>query len=155
MRYIAETIKLAIPNYEIPSQLLNQPSLQVEKLWDIVQAQKWEKAKYREQYLNHSFQTIEEQTETNERDFDEQELKEEKLVKPTLIGEVDNRQSIAFNLENKHSRDKRIKFYPEPHVYTIDNTPAPSASTIIAKFFPEFDSVYWSNRKAPELGMTP
>lgn len=155
LRYIAETIKLAIPNYEIPSQLLNQPSLQVEKLWDIVQAQKWEKAKYREQYLNHTFQTIEEQTETNERDFDEQELKEEKLVKPTLIGEVDNRQSIAFNLENKHSRDKRIKFYPEPHVYTIDNTPAPSASTIIAKFFPEFDSVYWSNRKAPELGMTP
>ena len=155
LRYIAETIKLAIPNYEISSQLLNQPSLQVEKLWDIVQAQKWEKAKYREQYLNHSFQTIEEQTETNERDFDEQELKEEKLVKPTLIGKVDNRQSIAFNLENKHSRDKRIKFYPEPHVYTIDNTPAPSASTIIAKFFPEFDSVYWSNRKAPELGMTP
>jgi hypothetical protein len=155
LRYIAETIKLAIPNYEIPSQLLNQPSLQVAKLWDIVQAQKWEKAKYREQYLNHTFQTIEEQTETNERDFDEQELKEEKLVKPTLIGEVDNRQSIAFNLENKHSRDKRIKFYPEPHVYTIDNTPAPSASTIIAKFFPEFDSVYWSNRKAPELGMTP
>jgi hypothetical protein len=135
--------------------LLNQPSLPVENLWDIVQAQKWEKIKYREQYLNHAFQTIEEQPETNERDFDEQELKEEKLVKPTLIGEVDNKKSIAFNLENAHSRDKRIKFYPEPHVYTIDNTPTPSASTIIAKFFPEFDSVYWSNRKAPELGMTP
>jgi hypothetical protein len=114
-----------------------------------------EKAKYREQYLNHTFKTIEEQSETIERDFDEQELKEEKLVKPTLIGEVDNKQFIAFNRKNVHSRDSRIKFYPEPHVYTIDNTPAPSASTIIAKFFPEFDSVYWSNRKAPELGMTP
>ncbi len=155
LRYIAETIKSAIPNYEIPSQLLNQPSLQVEKLWDLVQAQKWEKAKYREQYLNHTFQSIEEQTETIERDFDEQEFKEEQLVKPTLIGEVDDKKSIAFNLKNKHPRDSRIKFYPEPHIYTIDNTPAPSASTIIAKFFPEFDSVYWSNRKAPELGMTP
>jgi very-short-patch-repair endonuclease len=155
LRYIAEIIKSAIPNYEIPSQLLNQPSLQVEKLWDIVQAQKWEKAKYREQYLNHIFQSIEEQTETIERDFDEQEFKEEQLVKPTLIGEVDDKKSIAFNLKNKHPRDSRIKFYPEPHIYTIDNTPAPSASTIIAKFFPEFDSVYWANRKAPELGMTP
>lgn len=153
--YIAETIKSAIPNYEIPNQLLNQASLQVEKLWDIVQAQKWEKAKYREQYLNHIFQSIEEQTETIERDFDEQEFKEEQLVKPTLIGEVDDKQSIAFNRKNAHSRDSRIKFYPEPHIYTIDNTPAPSASTIIAKFFPEFDSVYWASRKAPELGMTP
>jgi very-short-patch-repair endonuclease len=155
LRYIAETIKLAIPKYEIPSQLLKQPSLQVEKLWDIVQAQKWEKAKYREQYLNHTFLHTEEQKETIERDFDEQELLEEKLVKPTLIGEFDNKQSIAFNRQNAHARDSRIKFYPEPHVYTIDNTPAPSASTIIAKFFPEFDSVYWANRKAPELGMTP
>lgn len=140
LRYIAETIKSAIPNYEIPSQLLIQPSLQVEKLWDIVQAQKWEKAKYREQYLNHIFQSIQEQTETIERDFDEQEFKEEQLVKPTLIGEVDDKQSIAFNHKNAHSRDSRIKFYPEPHIYTIDNTPAPSASTVIAKFFPEFDS---------------
>jgi hypothetical protein len=150
LRFIAETIKSAIPKYEIPNQLVNQPSLQVEKLWDIVQAQKWEKAKYREQYLNHTFQTTEQQTETIERDFDEQELKEEKLVKPTLIGEVDDKISIAFNLQNKHHRDNRIKFYPEPHIYTIDNTPAPSASTIIAKFFPEFDAPHWSRRKAIE-----
>ncbi|MDY0142428.1 MAG: hypothetical protein RBR97_11105 [Bacteroidales bacterium] len=155
LKFIAEAIKSAIPNYEIPNQLANQSAIQVEKLWDIVQAQKWEKAKYREQYLNHTFQSIEEQTETIERDFDEQELKEEKLVKPTLIGEVDNKKSIAFNRENAHSRDSRIKFYPEPHIYTIDNTPAPSASTIISKFFPEFDSAYWAIRKAPELGMTP
>lgn len=140
LRYIAETIKLAIPNYVIPTLLLNQPSLEIEKLWDIVQAQKWEKKKYREEYLNHTFQFIEEQTETTERNFDEQELKEEKLVKPTLIGEVDNKQSLAFNHQNAHLRDSRIKFYPEPHIYTIDKTPAPSASTVISKFFPEFDS---------------
>jgi len=155
LRFIAETINTAIPKYEIPATLVNQPLLQIEKHWDLVQAQKWEKAKYREQYLNHTFKSIEEQVETIERDFDDQELKEEKLVKPTLIGEVDNKQAIAFNRKNVHMRDSRIKFYPEPHIYTIDNTPAPSASTIIAKFFPEFDSVYWANRKAPELGMTP
>ena len=152
--YIAQTIKSAIPKYIIPSQLVNQTNIQTEKLWDIVQAQKWEKAKYREQYLNHTFLITEEQAETIERDFNEQEIKEEQLVKPTLIGEVDNKKSISFNFKNSHSRDNRIKFYPEPHIYTIDNTPAPSASTVISKFFPEFDSEYWSNRKAPELGMT-
>ena len=149
LRFIAETIKSAIPNYEIPSLLVNQQILQVEKLWDIVQAQKWEKVKYREQYLNHIFQPIEEQPETIERDFNEQELKEEKLVKSTIIGEVDNKQSIAFNRENTHPRDSRIKFYPEPHIYTIDNAPAPSASTIISKFFPEFDSYSAASRLNP------
>ncbi|MES2733477.1 MAG: hypothetical protein V4714_17160, partial [Bacteroidota bacterium] len=149
LRFIAEIIKLAIPEYNIPNQLINQSSVHPIKHWDIVQAQKWEKAKYRETYLNHIFQNIEEQKETIERDFNEQELKEEKLVKHTLIGEVDNKKSIAFNLQNAHSRDSRIKFYPEPHIYTIDNTPALSASTIIARFFPEFDSIYWSTRKAP------
>ncbi len=153
--YIAETIRSAIPSYEIPHQLQNQLSLQIDELWDVVQAQKWEKAKYREQYLNHTFKSIEEQPETIERDLDEQEFKEEKLVKPTIIGEVDNKISVEFNLKNKHPRDSRIKFYPKPHIYTIDDTPAPSASTIIAKFFPEFDSVYWAHRKAPELGMSP
>jgi hypothetical protein len=64
LRFIAEAIKSAIPKYEIPNQLANQSALKVEKLWDIVQAQKWEKAKHREQYLNHIFQTIEEQKET-------------------------------------------------------------------------------------------
>ncbi len=48
-----------------------------------------------------------------------------------------------------------IKFYPENHVYTINGITAPSASTIISKFFPEFDSDYWSKIKAPKLGMSP
>lgn len=149
LRFIAETIKSAIPNYEIPSLLVNQQTLQVEKLWNIVQAQKWEKVKYREQYLNHIFQPIEEQPETIERDFNEQELKEEKLVKSTIIGEVDNKKPIAFNRKNTHPRDSRIKFYPEPHIYTIDNTPAPSTSTLISKFFPEFDSYSAASRLNP------
>lgn len=130
LKFIAETIKSAVPKYNIPNQLINQPVLQVEKLWNIVQAQKWEKAKHREKYLNQTFQYIEDQTEITERDFNEQELNEEKLVKPTLIGEIDYKKPIAFNLKNKHPRDSRIKFYPEPHIYTIDNVPAPSASTI-------------------------
>lgn len=154
LHFIAVIIKAANSKY-IVAQFESITSLQSENLWDIVQAQKWEKAKYRENYLNHTFVSVEEKPETIERDFDEQEFKEEELVKPTLIGLVDNKKSLSFNLKNAHSRDSRIKFYPKPHTYTIDNTPAPSASTIISKFFPEFDTVYWASRKAPELGMTP
>jgi hypothetical protein len=153
--FIAKVIKLAIPKYEIPSQLINKKNLQLVKFWDIVQAQKWEKANYREQYLNHTFSSTNTKSETIERDFDEQEINEEKLVNNTFIGEVEKKQSIAFNRKNSNDRDNRIKFYPEHHIYTIDNTPVTSASTLIAKFFPEFDSLYWANRKAAELGITP
>jgi hypothetical protein len=150
LRYIADIIKLAIPNYNIPKELVNHASLQPEKLWDVLQAQNWEKDMYREQYLNHIFQSIEEQTRTIELDFDEQEYKEEQLVKPTLIGEVDNKKSIGINDKNNHPRDPRIKFYPESHDYRIDNTPAPSVSTVIAKFFPAFDTYH----KASNLSAT-
>ncbi|WP_181308765.1 PD-(D/E)XK nuclease family protein [Rufibacter sp. XAAS-G3-1] len=155
IKFIAEMIQSVNPLYDIPLSLNNYESIKTEKMWDVVQAQKWEKAKYREKYLNHTFQHIEEKQETIERDFSEQESNEEKLVKPTLIGVADKRKSIGFNLINTHQRDKRIEFYPEPHIYTIDKTPAPSASTIISKFFPEFDAEYWATRKAPELRMTP
>ncbi len=140
LRFISDVIKAVSSTYNIPAFLINLTPVKNEKLWDIVQAQKWEKDKYRENYLDHEFKTVEERIETIERDFNEQEQNEEKLVKPTLIGVVDKTPSIGFNLINSHPRDKRIEFYPEPHIYTIDKTPAPSASTIISKFFPEFDS---------------
>src|SRR5690606_40181665 len=136
----------AMSKYKIPSQLLDQTSLQVKKLWSVLQAQKWEKENYREQYLNHTFQSIDEQTETAERGLDEQELREEELVKHTIFGEIHDNKSIAFNLKNKHPRDSRINFYPRHHIYTIDNIPAPSASTLTAKFFPEFDAYSAASR---------
>jgi hypothetical protein len=150
LRFISEVIKAVSSTYSIPETIARFQPTENEKLWDIVQAQKWEKDRYREKYLNHEFKSVEDRIETIERDFNEQEINEESLVQPTLIGIADKRPSIGFNLINSHSRDKRIEFYPEPHIYTIDKTPAPSASTIISKFFPEFDSPYWSRRKAIE-----
>src|SRR5699024_1809934 len=41
-----------------------------------------------------------------------------------------------------YQRDERVKFYPEPHIYEIDGIIADSATTIISKFFPEFDPDY-------------
>ena len=140
LKYIAFIVRAIDANYSFSNDLNSALNLKIEKHWDIVQAQKWEKARYREQYLNHEFDAIPETIETIERDFNEQEILEEKLVNPSIIGVEDKTQSVGYNRINSHQRDKRISFYPDSHIYTIDGIPAPSASTIISKFFPEFDS---------------
>ena len=154
LSFIAKIIKSIDENFHVPTELASVNNLNSDRLWDTLQAQKWEKVKYREGYPNHSFEEIFEEAETSERDFNEQELKEEELVVPSIIGKIDEGKNIAFNKLNSHRRDKRIIFYPEPHIYTIDNIPAPSASEVIGKFFPEFDSEYWSIRKSKDLGMS-
>tara|TARA_R110001592_G_scaffold252286_1_gene515000 strand:+ start:146 stop:1906 length:1761 start_codon:yes stop_codon:yes gene_type:complete len=154
LNFIVSVINSIDNSIQISNHLKSNSKIENEILWDIVQAQKWEKEKYRENYLNHTFSELTEQQETIKRDFNKQEIEEEKLVKPTSFGIEDLGKNISFNKKNAHKKDSRIKFYSEPHIYTIDNVPAPSASTIISRFFPEFDSVYWSIRKAPQLGMT-
>lgn len=154
LKFIANLLSKINSKYAIPNELKSYAQLDKEKVWNLVKAQKWEKEKYRETYLNHEFQILEEKQETLHRDFDEQEIEEEKYVVPTSFGQEDNGKIVSFNKLNKHSRDNRVKFYSEKHVYTIDGVPAPSASTIISRFFPEFDMEYWSERKAPSLGMS-
>tara|TARA_A100000171_G_C2140531_1_gene155412 strand:- start:14256 stop:16169 length:1914 start_codon:yes stop_codon:yes gene_type:complete len=154
LKFIANLLSKLNSSIEISNELKSIAPLRKEKVWDIVQAQKWEKEKYREKYLNHEFKILEEQKETLKRGFDEQEIEEEKYVIATSFGKEDNGKIVGFNNLNKHKRDNRIKFYSEKHIYTIDGVPAPSASTIINRFFPEFDMEYWSARKAPDLGMT-
>lgn len=154
LKYIAQIVKAIDTEYSIPAQCRIYDNVNSEPAWDIVQAQKWEKQKYREQYLNHEFSALPEIRETIERDLNAQELEEEKQVKPTLLGVSENNAAKGFNEKNIHPRDKRIKFYPEPHIYTIDGRPIPSVSTMVNRFFPEFDMNYWSERKSYELGMT-
>ena len=52
---------------------------------------------------------------------------------------------------NKHINDIRISFDEADHNYFIDGEKAKfSVTEIIDKFFPEFDSAYWAERKAIE-----
>ena len=142
LKFILDVINSISKSLIVPEKLVHTQTVDTEKLWDIVQAQKWEKANYREIYLDRpdGFGIITERPPTVERDFNELEEKEEELVNPTFIGVVDETPLIGFNLINVHPRDKRIDFCSEPHSYTIDEIPAPSVSTVISKFFSEFDS---------------
>lgn len=139
LKYLCQIIKKIDPNFNFPTDLMNVPNLIIEKQWDILQAQKWAWENYRERYLNHEFGEIEEKTETKERDLNSQEIDEEKLVISSYIGVIDYGNNIGYNKTNEHPRDKRITFYPEKHIYTINNIPIPSASTLISRFFPEFN----------------
>lgn len=155
LRFIADVINLINLKTTFHSDLKTSSLIKREGLWDIVQAQKWEKERYRENYLNHDFDTTEEKCETKDRDFNDHEANEEKQVIPSYLGtlELDNR--IAHNRTNQNSRDSRIKFYPDNHVYTVDGRPVPSATSILNKFFPEFDAVYWAEMKSSHNGMNP
>jgi hypothetical protein len=145
LNFIALIISSIDNSFQIPNNLQRLSKIQNEILWDIIQAQKWEKENYRENYLNHIFCKLTEHQETTKRDFDKREAEEEKLVKQTSLGSADKGKNIGFNKTNANKRDKRIKFYSEDHIYTIDGVPVPSVSTIISKFFPEFDAVDKAN----------
>jgi len=142
IKYIFKVVQSIYTNIPALSDLEHIEELPTQKQWDVVQAQKWEKNNYRERYLEHVFNPLLPDEETTERGLTKQEIKEENEVKPTLLGEVETEELSGYNKGNISGRDKRIEFYPEPHRYTIDKVPVPSVSTVVSKFFPEFDAYY-------------
>ena len=55
----------------------------------------------------------------------------------------------SFNIDNVHSRDSRITFEPEPHIYTVDGEEVISVTTLIGNFFKKFDSLGCAQRLRP------
>lgn len=137
--FICKVIKSVLNTFLIPVQLINIPDLKPEKKWDLLQAQEWERIKYRENYLNHEFDEVAE-GEDVERTLSDQEKEEEELVEESFFGEVDKIESGKFTPKNKPSRDSKIRFEPESHAYKIEGVPAPSVSNIVSKFFNEFNA---------------
>jgi hypothetical protein len=123
--------------------------------WDMVQAQKWEKQRYRESYLNHEFGLVASEPETAKRDLSEQEAEEESLVEATVNEPEAEVGTESFNGRNGHPRDSRLKFYPVEHLYTLDGVPIAAVSNVVARFFPEYDAEYWSVRNGNRDGINP
>lgn len=122
----------------------------IESEWDLLQAQKWEKERYREKYLDHEFQKLENKVSITDISLNEQEKAEEEKV----IGKIATSSFGIKSSSNKQLRDRRVSFDKESHSYKIDNVPAQSVTTIINKFFEEFDKGYWSAHVARRDGMT-
>jgi hypothetical protein len=154
-RFIADVISSIDHNFETPIDILSHNKVTSENFWTKVQAEKWAKEKYRENYLG--LTTIVEHQkvhiDTSNIVQNESERESERRIEKDL-GEVESPIG-DYNILNAHSRDKRLKFYPEPHLYFIDDNPKTiSASTLVKQFFPDFDSEYWAKRKAEQKGIS-
>lgn len=148
LRYIGDVIESILESHSMPGDLSEVEMPPTEKLWNLVQAQTWEKDRYREEYLNHEFEPLEERRERVNRALNEQEQEEENLVQSKSFGIKEEAYLLGYNQFNAHPRDSRIDFYPEAHQYLVDKVPTPSVSSAVAKFFPQFDVEFHSRRMA-------
>lgn len=140
-KLIAEVIRSVNPSFIIPQELQNAKAVLEEPFWTKVKAEKWAKEKYREQYLgiDSFFQNVKVVVDTANLFQNDTEKAAEERVTPTSL-EIEKPKG-KINELNKHHRDSRIKFFPEPHIYLIDNNPRTiSASTLVHRFFDDFDS---------------
>lgn len=69
-------------------------------------------------------------------------------MNPSKYGTEEQLELTSFNLTNSHERDARLKFWPEPHIYTFDDVEMTPVSTVIATWFPTFDAESNAERKA-------
>lgn len=132
------------------SDLLNVSNPKEVEQWSTLQAKKWSSQRYREEYLGiDSFgKRPKVLTEFNIIDSETDIAIEKEIPKPKYKKEVDSGGLIQ---ENANNRDERISFDADAHRYFIDDNPDTiSVTQLIDKFFPEFDSPYWSKRKAVE-----
>ena len=145
LAYVAKVLKSIDPTFIVPDELKAVAELTIEKQWTALEAQKWEKSKYREGYLGiESFGPVP-LGETNQSlVLTEEEKKIESLVKSTvkIIGE--SGEAFEINKKNSHSRDKRIQFIEDGHIYLIDGVHARSVTELIDTCFPIYDEEYWS-----------
>lgn len=60
---------------------------------------------------------------------------------------------MNYNELNAHPRDQFVHFDEADHTYTVNGKQLISVTTLISKFFKEFDSEYWAQKKARERGV--
>ena len=149
---IAQLIAKLDPDYQIPAALHNHAALISVPMWDLVQAQKWEKAKYREQYLGipgfgqYAESEVGQAAETLpvEEEIEKMVAQAAPLPKPQSRGRL---QKV-----NPDQRYEALTFDAAAHQYYINGQPATAVSTLVGRFFPEFDTAYWSAYKAAQRG---
>ncbi len=122
-------------------------SIKRENAWDLLQAQQWERSRYRENYLNHEFNEQIEPYKEYDNILTDNEKQEELLVENSYVGELESRNVTSYNSKNYNwKRDNRIQFYPTEHKYIVDGIDFQSVSTLVNKFFPEFNAVEAAQR---------
>ncbi|WP_143437066.1 PDDEXK family nuclease [Hymenobacter mucosus] len=152
---IAHLIARLDPTYQIPEILLSVGTPAGVVVWDVVQAQKWAKARYREQYLGIT-------------DFGRYESSGVGPAAESLPIEAEIEKLVAqaaplppppkpgtLQKANPDPRRSALSFDADAHQYYINGQPALAVSTLVSRFFPKFDTEYWSAYKAAQRGCAP
>lgn len=159
--FIAKLLKSLNPDLQVSESLLSTVVPAQEQRWTLAEAQKWSSENRREQYLNYVFtEKFSPLVDYSKRELTENEvflLKEVKPMsfqQPTLISseltdedfESDNIKS--YNSANIFPQDEQIKFEPARHIYTWNEMFFKAVSNIIAEYFPVFDIIGKSEKRA-------
>ena len=145
LAFVAKVLKSINPIFIVPEELKGLAELTTEKQWTALEAQKWEKAKYREGYLGiKSFGLVPLEDTNQSLILTEEEKKIESLVIQTIKIVGEKGDAFEINNKNSHSRDKRIHFVEDGHIYLIDGVHARSVTELINTCFPIYDVESWS-----------
>lgn len=150
--YIAKIIREIAPNISFNTSLLSSGDPTNVERWSRVQAEKWARINYRENYLGIDVFKKRDQGEIissiEDRGIDREV---EARVKYSPNYTEDNVPGVN-RLNNP--KDKRIRFDPVPHQYYIDGVPVRSVTSVVDHHFPTFDAnsaaeKYLRNRGLP------
>lgn len=131
------------------SELLNEEIPNQIEQWDNLQAKKWAFEKYREKYLGINNIGIRPNVITEYKIIESEADRSVEKEVPRSNPKPRFKNGDSFTPED--NRDSRIEFDPIEHRYFIDENPDTiSATQLIDKFFPDYDRLYWSRRKAIE-----
>jgi hypothetical protein len=155
VNFIKKIIASVDDSFVLGNILSDRVNLIIEPQWDELQSKKWAKEFYRERYLgitnfgarpNIRYEYIISNSELD--------LKVEKSIKKIPQVNLGDDVKDTLSIINVEERDNRIAFDSEKHKYFIDgNADTISVTELIAKFFPTFDSDYWSKHKAFQRGV--
>ena len=154
-KHIAQVIKSVNPSFEIHEDLQNATDIFNVPLWLKLEADKWAKEKYRENYLGISSFGQREGGNFNTSNLTanaDDKNSEAKVIQAKIPFEE---ETLSINILNSHIRDKRLKFFKDEHIYQIDGNPNTiSGTTFIHKFFPDFDGPKIAPFVARKRGLT-
>lgn len=114
---------------------------QPENQWDLLMAQKWEREKWRESYLEiNQFGIQEDLNEVFEYTLSNEEKALENEITSLDTKSITTNNRKNYNKKNSHIRDNLIEFQEMGHKYFINGISFPSATEIVARFFKAFDA---------------
>lgn len=145
IKYLISSIfKLDYTHYEYPTY---------DKKWTENEARILIVQKYRENLLNHEFAQVETEP-LNKIDITQTELERQASPK---VKQVTYNTTVPRNLNDSHdeyNRDNLLSFDPAEHIYLYEGREFAAVSTIVSKFFREFNPIDNSMRVASREGVS-